>query len=486
MMLELINNMNFTIYVYVLSAGLLGVGLLFTIRLKLLQFRHFLEMFKVIAQTKGTDNCGITPFQALSVSLAARVGTGNIAGVAVALYLGGPGAIFWMWIVALLGMATAYAESTLAQLFKVRNHDGEYRGGPSFYIANGLNWPNVGKLFSLLFIFTAMAFTALQSNSIASAMNGAFNIPAIHSGLAIALIVGTMIFGGIRRIAQIAELIVPFMAIAYLALGALVIFSNMHEVPAVFVQIFQHAFGFQEAAGGFAGGIVVTLMHGIQRGLFSNEAGMGSAPHIAAVATPTPHHPSSQGFVQSLGVFIDTILVCTTTALLILLSGVIDYESGLTGIELTQAALNAHIGSMGSYFIAVMVLLFSVTTIMGIYSFSENGLTYLVGNNKRAFFLLKSTMITMMLWGSIQSVAVVFSLADLFMGFVAIINLFAIAMLSGVVVKLTNNYFAQRSKGQEPRFDSALFPELTDKISLEIWNPSTNDNKMSQPIELPR
>jgi alanine or glycine:cation symporter, AGCS family len=324
-----IDFLNTIFWGYVLIYGLLAVGLFFTLRLGFIQFVHFGELFRVIRGSRQTDASGITPFQALTVSLASRVGTGNIAGVAVALYLGGPGAIFWMWMVALVGMATAYSESTLAQLFKVRNEEGQFRGGPAFYIARGLGAPWAAAIFSAALILSfGLVFNAVQANSIAGAVEGAFGLPKLVTGLVIAALAGVVIFGGIRQIAKVAEIVVPFMAGIYLLLAVVVLVMNIGEVPGLLWHILRSAFGLEEAAGGVAGGLAAAMLNGVKRGLFSNEAGMGSAPNIAACAVPQPHHPSSQGFVQALGVFIDTILVCTATALLILLSGTLEPGSG--------------------------------------------------------------------------------------------------------------------------------------------------------------
>ena len=335
-MSAIIDFLNLILWEYVLVYGLLAVGIYFTVRLRLIQFLQFGEMFRVLKGGTSEDAAGISPIQALTVSLASRVGTGNIAGVAVALYLGGPGAIFWMWMVALVGMATAYSESALAQLYKVKNAEGRYRGGPAFYIARGLRAPWAGAAFSVCLILSfGLVFNAVQANSIADAMEGAFGLPKLGVGIFVAILAAVVIFGGIRQIARVAELVVPLMAGAYLLTTLYVLVINWSEIPTVFGSIFAGAFGLQEAAGGVTGGVMAAMMNGVKRGLFSNEAGMGSAPNIAAVATPEPHHPSSQGFVQALGVFIDTIVVCTATALMILLSSALVPGSGLTGAQLT-------------------------------------------------------------------------------------------------------------------------------------------------------
>ncbi len=466
-MTTIINNINMIIWPYILTYGLLAVGLFFTIKFKFIQFTHFKEMLRVLLSPKNSDSAGISPFQALSISLASRVGTGNIAGVAVALYLGGPGAIFWMWVVALLGMATAYSESTLAQLYKTKDKSGQYKGGPAFYISKGLGLPWLAKLFTVLFLFMALVFSALQSNSIASAMSGAFGLPNLVTGIAIVVCVSMIIYGGIQRIAAVAERLVPFMAAAYLLLALFIITSNIGEVPALLGSIFSHAFGLNEAVAGTTGGVIAAMMNGVRRGLFSNEAGMGTAPHVAAIAMANPHHPSSQGFVQALSVFIDTIVICTATAVMILLSDALEPGSGITGIELTQKAITEHIGAAGSYFIAFCILLFAFTTILGIYSFIEISISYLI-DSKTVLAVFKLIFLAITFWGTLQTVSLVFNMADAFMGIIALINLIVIVLLSGTVKKLTLDYTAQRKTGI-PKFDINDYPELEEKIDKRIW-----------------
>lgn len=464
----IIGFLNTVFWGYVLIYGLLAVGVFFTLRLGFLQIRHFPEFIRSVMRAPQTDQGGITPFQALCTSLASRVGTGNLAGVAVAIALGGPGAVFWMWMVALVGMATAYAESTLAQLYKVRDAHGQLRGGPAFYIARGLKAPWAASLFSVCLILAfGLVFNAVQANSIAEAMQGAFQVPKLATGAAVALLSAVVIFGGIKQIARVAEYVVPFMAVAYLLVAMYVLVIHIGEVPAMLGHIVKSAFGLEQAVGGVAG----AMLNGIKRGLFSNEAGMGSAPNIAAVATPNPHHPSSQGFVQALGVFIDTLLICTATAVMILLSGV--YTPGnteLTGMPLTQAAMTAHIGAAGRYFIAVAIFFFAFTSIIGNYAYAENALTYLKLATPSGILLLRLGALLMVMWGAYQSIATVFDAADAAMGLMATINLVAIVMLSGIVVKLTRDYFAQQRSGATPRFDPRAYPELQGQIESAIWN----------------
>ncbi len=470
-MTAIVDFLNSILWGYVLVYGLLAVGVFFTIRLGFLQFINFGEMVRAIRGSRESDVHGISPFQALCTSLASRVGTGNLAGVAVALYLGGAGAIFWMWMVALVGMATGYAESTLAQLYKVRDGKGQYRGGPAVYIAKGLKAPWAAAIFAVCLIISfGLVFNAVQANSIADAMEGAFGTPKLGVGIAIAFFAGIVIFGGLRKIVRFAEFVVPFMAGAYVLLALIVMAMNITEVPGILAMIVKSAFGLEEAAGGAAGSITAAMLNGIKRGLFSNEAGMGSAPNIAATATPAPHHPSSQGLVQAFGVFIDTIIVCTATAVMILLAGVLEPGSGVTGTQLTQQAMEVHLGDFGGYFIAIAILFFAFTSIVANYTYAENALVYLKGGNTLGLTILRLAALGMVVWGGYEAVGTVFNAADASMGLMATINLIAIVLLSGTVVKLTKDYLAQRKEGLVPHFKSKDYPELHEKIDSNIWH----------------
>ncbi len=470
-MTAIVDFLNSILWGYVLVYGLLAVGVFFTIRLGFLQFVNFGEMVRAIRGSRESDVHGISPFQALCTSLASRVGTGNLAGVAVALYLGGAGAIFWMWMVALVGMATGYAESTLAQLYKVRDGKGQYRGGPAVYIAKGLKAPWAAAIFAVCLIISfGLVFNAVQANSIADAMQGAFGAPKLGVGVVIAAFAGIVIFGGLRKIVRFAEFVVPSMAGAYVLLALGVMALNITEVPGILALIVKSAFGLEEAAGGAAGSVTAAMLNGIKRGLFSNEAGMGSAPNIAATATPAPHHPSSQGLVQAFGVFIDTIIVCTATAVMILLAGVLEPGSGVTGTQLTQQAMEVHLGEFGGYFIAIAILFFAFTSIVANYTYAENALIYLRGGNTLGLTLLRLAALGMVIWGGYEAVVTVFNAADASMGLMATINLIAIVLLSGTVVKLTKDYLAQRKEGLVPHFKSKDYPELHEKIDSNIWH----------------
>lgn len=471
-MTDLINLMNDLLWGSILVYLLVGVGIYFTVRLGFIQFRHFGHMFSVLKNSRKSDNAGISSFQALCTSLAARVGTGNMAGVAVALTAGGPGAIFWMWLIAMLGMATSFAESTLAQLYKTKDDDGNYRGGPAYYMEKGLGMRWMGVLFSIFLIIAfGLVFNAVQANSIANAMQNAFGWENAYVGVVIVVLSGVIIFGGIKRIARTAELIVPVMALAYLALALFVMLSNLEKLPDVLMLIFKSAFGLQEAAaGGLGYAIAQAMINGIKRGLFSNEAGMGSAPNAAASATPYPPHPASQGYVQMLGVFMDTIVICSATVAIILMSGEYVPHGEITGIELTQLALSSQVGSWGSIFVAVAIFFFAFTSIIANYSYAETNLVFLEHNHKAGLNVFRLVVLGLVGFGAIAPLPVVWALADVSMGLMAIVNLVAILLLSGIVIKLAKDYNRQLQAGKLPTFNADDFPELKSQLEEGIWD----------------
>ncbi|CAE6885077.1 alanine/glycine:cation symporter family protein [Vibrio alginolyticus] len=476
-MTDLINLMNDLLWGSILVYLLVGVGIYFTFRLGFIQFRHFGHMFSVLKNSRKADKAGISSFQALCTSLAARVGTGNMAGVAVALTAGGPGAIFWMWLIAMLGMATSFAESTLAQLYKTKDDDGNYRGGPAYYMEKGLGMRWMGVLFSIFLIIAfGLVFNAVQANSIANAMSTAFGWNSLYVGIAVVVLSAIVIFGGIKRIAKVAEMIVPVMALLYLVLALLVMFANIEKLPAVLALIFKSAFGLQEAAaGGLGYAIAQAMINGVKRGLFSNEAGMGSAPNAAASATPYPPHPASQGYVQMLGVFMDTIVICSCTVAIILMSGeYVGQATEVTGIELTQRALSSQVGDWGAIFVAVAIFFFAFTSIIANYSYAETNLVFLEHNHKAGINIFRVIVLGMVMFGAMASLPVVWSLADVSMGLMAIVNLVAIILLSGIVIKLAKDYNRQLDAGKVPTFDANDFPELKSQLEEGIWY---NDKK---------
>ena len=457
---------------------LVGTGVYFTLRLGAIQLRHFGHIFNVLRGSRHADASGISSFQALCTSLAARVGTGNIAGVAVAITMGGPGAIFWMWVIAMVGMATGFAEAALAQLFKIRDDKGQFRGGPAYYMEKGLGQRWAGVLFSIFLIIAfGFAFNSVQSNTITGAMVGAFGldmgtttvagleigIASLVIGLAVVVLTALIIFGGLRSIARFAEIAVPFMAVGYLLVAIGIILTNLPAVPEALALIFKSAFGLHEAA---AGGIGAAILNGFKRGLFSNEAGMGSAPNAAAAATPYPPHPASQGYVQMAGVFIDTMLICTASAAIILLAGP---QEG-TGIGLVQNALAAEVGGWGKYFLAVVVLFFAFTSIVANYFYAENCLVFLEHNHPAGLLIFRLLVLAMVLFGAIGSLPFVWNFADVAMGLMAITNLIAILLLSNLAVKLARDYDAQRAASKLPSFDANRYPEIRSRIEPGIWH----------------
>lgn len=446
----------------------LGVGLYFSIRSRFAQVRHFGEMIRLMFDGKSSDS-GVSSFQALAMTLAGRVGTGNIAGVATAITFGGPGAVFWMWMTALLGMASAFAESTLAQLFKVNHHDNTFRGGPAYYIQKGLGSRGFGIAFALSLILAfGLVFNAVQANSIVAATEGAWGWNKYYVGIGLVLLTAPIIFGGIRQVARVAEWMVPVMAFIYLAMTIYVIVTHIGQLPDVLLLIVRSAFGLEQAVGGFAGyAISQAMMMGIKRGLFSNEAGMGSAPNAAAAATT--RHPASQGLIQMLGVFIDTIVVCSCTAFIILLSGAWVPGGELQGVQLTQKALSMTLGDWGGHFLAIALFLFCFSSIIGNYAYAEGNVEF-IKNNKSVMFVFRLLVLAMVMFGAIGSLPLVWDMADLSMGIMAIINLIAIVLLSRYVFVLLKDYQQQRNQGiAEPVFDIKQYPELQSKVHQDVW-----------------
>ncbi len=447
---------------------LLGAGLLFTVMSGFIQVRHFGHTFGVMKRSFRREHGGISSFEAYCTSLGARVGTGNLAGVAVALELGGPGAVFWMWVTAMLGMATSFFESTLAQLFKVPNGDGSYRGGPAFYMQYGLGKRWMGILFSVFLIVSyPIAFNGVQSNSMSAAVEQVTGIDAGWTGLVTAFFVGLVIFGGIRRIARVAEIIVPFMAIAYLGVSLWLVFSHLDRMPGVIRLVFESAFGIGQAAGGVLGyGIAQALINGVRRGLFSNEAGSGSAP--IAAATADVRHPASQGYVQMLGVFTDTIVICSCTAAIILVSGQFEAGAGVTGMALTQAAMSALVGDWGAGFMAVALLFFAFTSIMANTYYGETSLAF-IHPDSRLLTTYRCVVLAGIFTGSQLDLPLVWAMADLSMAFMTIVNLAAVLLLSGLVIKVMRDYNAQLAVHVEPVFEISRHPDIARRLPEGGW-----------------
>lgn len=456
-----INFFNDILWGYVLIVMLLFVGAYFTLKTRFVQLRYFVQMIKVLGDSVGHKG-GVSSFKAFCISTASRVGTGNLAGVAIAIASGGPGAIFWMWLIAIIGGASSFVESTLAQIYKVK--DGEaFRGGPAYYMEKALNKKWMGVGFSVLISITfGLIFNSVQSNTISLAFHEALKLDRTIIGVVLAVATGVIIFGGVQRIANFSAVVVPAMATLYILVSLYVIITNIGMVPEIFRDIIENAFGIRQAVGG---GIGVAVMTGIKRGLFSNEAGMGSAPNAAATADTS--HPVKQGFVQTLGVFTDTILICTCTAFMVLISGAHKTE-GLTGIQLTQNALSSQVGGWGNVFIAICILLFAFSSIIGNYYYGETNIEFLTPN-KAWLNLYRAGVIGMVMFGSIGELALVWNMADLFMGLMAILNLIAIFLLGKVAFEALNDYSNQKENGLDPKFNKNDI-DMPYSERVECWN----------------
>lgn len=465
MIFDFVSTLNGYLWGSILIYLLTGCGIWFTFRLKAIQFRHFFHMFSLLKSSRQSNNHGISSFQALCTSLAARIGTGNLMGVAVAISLGGAGAVFWMWLIALVGMATAFSESLLGQLYKEKDRNGNFRGGPAYYMSKGLGSKPLAITFSLcLFFGYGFVFSSVQANSITDAFAGSFGIEPLVTGIIITIATAWIIFGGLKNIARFAELAVPFMGITYFCICLIVIFINYDKVPGILINIIESAFGLQEAGGGLVGAAIV---QGVKRGLYSNEAGMGSSPNVAAAAIPNPPHPASQGYVQMLAVFFDTIVICTCTALLILLFD--DGGQGFEGIQLTQQALAAQVGAWGSDFISIAILFFGFTSIVANFAYADNNLKYLNMDNMLGHWFLRVGFLAMLVFGSVASLPQVIALADMSTGLMTIVNVTALFLLSKVIVNVTRDYHLQMKRNSLPFYQPSEEEHSRLKLTKGIW-----------------
>ena len=469
---ELITQINDAIWGYVLIAALIICGIWFTWKTRGVQFRMVGEMIRLLTDsaTSGTDSLSdkdknhkhISSFQAFAVSVATRVGTGNLAGVATAIAIGGPGAVFWMWVIALIGSATAFIESTLGQLYKQRHKD-SFIGGPAYYIEKGLHCKWMAYLFAVLITITfGLSYNSIQSNTICGAMQEAFGWNPLIVGGILSVVALIIIFGGLHRIANVSAVLVPLMAIGYFILVVVIIIMNIQLIPHVMKVIFTSAFGLEQGVGGAIG---ATIMNGVKRGLFSNEAGEGSAPNVAATATVS--HPVKQGLIQALGVFTDTLLVCSCTAFMILISGLYNTPE-LNGIALTQAALNSEIGAIGPTFIAIAILLFAFSSIIGNYYYGEANIRFMTSSNVvlTVYRLFSGGVLVM--FGAMASLEIVWNLGDLCMALLTACNLVAIISLGKYAFRLLDDYRQQKRRGiKEPVFHRGQLPEI--EKDLMCW-----------------
>ena len=470
---ELITSINDVIWSYVLIVALIGCGVWFTWRTRFVQFRMVGEMLRLLTESavstveeqvkeKEGKSRHISSFQAFAVSVATRVGTGNLAGVATAIAIGGPGAVFWMWVIALIGSATAFVESTLAQLYKQKHKD-SFIGGPAYYIQKGLKQRWMAVLFAILITCQfGLSNNSIQANTICGAMQEAFGWSPVWVGFILAAMALLIVFGGIQRIAHVSSVLVPVMAVGYVLLAVVIIALNIDQIPHVMKVIVLNAFGFEQVAGG---GLGAAMMNGIKRGLFSNEAGEGSAPNVAATASTT--HPVKQGLIQALGVFTDTLLVCSCTSFIILISGLYQVPE-LNGIVLTQSALQSEVGSVGPIFVAIAIFLFAFSSIIGNYYYGEANIRFITPNPKVMTVYRLCSGGLMVVFGALASFELVWNIVDFFMAFLTACNLVAIVLLGRYAFRLLDDYRQQKRQGiKEPVFHRSQLPEIEN--DLECW-----------------
>lgn len=465
-MYSLVSSINNVLWGHILVYLLLVAGVWFSFRLKFVQVGGFRHMFSLLKMSRQSDSQGISSFQALCTSLSARVGTGNLAGVAIAISVGGPGAVFWMWVIAFLGMATAFAESLLAQVYKVKNTDGEYRGGPAYYIQLGLGSRVLAVLFSVSLMFGyTLVFNATQANTIVDALNHSYGFPQLMSGIVITVLAGLIVIGGMRSIARFSELVVPVMALLFVFTVLVITALNLAQVPNLIIEIVRAAFGLQEVAGAT---FAAAVQNGIKRGLYSNEAGAGSVPQAAAAASPKPNHPATQGYIQMLGVFIDTMIICTCTAIVIMLAG--NYAGvEMTGIRLTQDAMTSHMGSIGGHFVALAITLFAFTSIVGNYAYAESNLHFFKLDNRAGRGVFTAVFLGMTLLGTQLELELVWAMADMAFGLMAVINVLAIMLLTPTIYKVAMHYQTQNKQKTEPRFTKCSV-KVQGRLEDHIWS----------------
>ncbi|PWJ60573.1 AGCS family alanine or glycine:cation symporter [Dyadobacter jejuensis] len=471
---EIVGVINNIVWSNALIILCLGSGIYFSIRTGFLQVRYLKDMVMLLFGGESSQK-GVSSFQAFTIAISGRVGTGNIAGVATAIAMGGPGAVFWMWSIAFLGAASAYVEATLGQIYKQVNND-QYRGGPAYYIEKGLGIKWYAIVFAVATIMsTALFLPGVQSNSIALSANTAFGIPVEWTGAFVTLSLALIIFGGVKRIGRVAELVVPFMAGAYMLMAIIIILMNIKEVPSIFALIFRSAFDLEATFSGIFG---MAVAWGVKRGIYSNEAGQGTAPHAAAAAEV--NHPAKQGLVQAFSVYVDTFFVCTATALMILFTGqynvvnpeggfLVEHVPGLTiGSDFTQAAINTHLPSVGSGFISIALLFFAFTTIMAYYYIAETNLSYLIGKKQGKIYLygLRALILVATFYGTIKTAELAWTIGDIGVGLMAWLNIIAILMLRKPALLALKDYKEQKDAGKDPVFSAK---KLNIK-NAELWD----------------
>ena len=454
------------IYTWMLIPLLLGLGLYFTIKIKAGQISNIGHAMDLIT-AKPKDENAISPFKAFTISAASHIGTGNVVGVAAAISVGGPGAVFWMWITALIGGASAFVENTLGQIFKEKNDDGSFKGGPAFYINKTIKKPGLANLFSIIVcIVYGFMFNAMQSNTIASGFSNSFDSTPWVIGLIVVVVSGFVIFGGLKRISDITSLLVPVMAIAYIGLVIFILITNITKVPYMFGLIFKDAFNLQAGLGGLFG---TAILNGVKRGLFSNEAGMGAVPNASAVADVS--HPAKQGLIQALGVYLDTILICSATAFVIIIGGEEIYlNPNLKGLDITQAALAAEIGPWAQHFLTICVLMFAFSSIIGNYYYGENNIL-VMGLGNTGLIIYRILVLVFVFFGSVGDFSTVWNTGDIFMGIMAIINLFILMIIGKSAVATYYDYRRQLKEGKDPVFNPRNIKELSPYLDdITAWD----------------
>lgn len=462
-MTEIINAINDIVWSPVLVWLCLGVGLYFSIRTRFMQVRHVPEMLRQLLSNKSSD-AGVSSFQALTMSLSGRVGTGNIAGVAAAIFYGGPGAVFWMWMMAFLGAATSYIESTLAQIYKEKN-DGLFRGGPAYYIEKGLGWKAYAWVFAIATaISMGVLLPGVQANSIASGLQNSLNIEPAVSAAVMVVLLGLIIFGGVKRIAKFTEIVVPFMALGYILVACTIVGLNISKVPEVLRLIVSSALGIDAGFGAMLG---LAIQWGVKRGVFSNEAGQGSGPHPAAAAEVK--HPAEQGIVQAFAVYVDTLLVCSATAFMILITGLYNVKgvnpgstvNNLPGVGVgpgfTQAAVESALPGFGSIFVAAALFFFAFTTIVAYYYIADTNVAYMNRKMNRPWlsFLLKVIMLASVLFGSVRSAELAWTMGDIGVGVMAWLNIVAILFLQRPALQALRDWESKHKAGEPIGFDAS-------------------------------
>jgi AGCS family alanine or glycine:cation symporter len=473
-MKEIVNFANDLIWSNALIFLCLATGIYFSVVTRFLQVRYIKDMVALLFGGKSSE-AGVSSFQAFAIAISGRVGTGNIAGVATAIAMGGPGAVFWMWTIAFLGAASAFVEATLGQIYKTVQ-GGQYRGGPAYYIEKGLGMKWYANLFAFATILSCALFLpGVQSNSIATSAFSAFDIPVEMTGGAITILLGLIIFGGVKRIGKVAEFVVPFMAGAYILMALIIIGLNINEVPAVFALIIRSAFDLEPAFGGVFG---MAVLWGVKRGIYSNEAGQGTAPHAAAAAEIS--HPAKQGLVQAFSVYVDTLFVCTATALMILFTGqynvanpnggflVENLPGTAMGAAFTQSAINAHFPALGSGFVAFALLFFAFTTVMAYYYIAETNLSYLLkGKDSKAYLWgLRMLIMVATFYGSVKTAELAWTVGDIGVGLMAWLNIIAILLLRKPALAALKDYQKQKDQNQDPVFN----PDDLGIKNTEQWN----------------